>query len=95
MDMLKACPVYSWELKKRISSNIGHLSNEALSEWLSNDYDGSARDIVLTHLSQRANEPHLARLTAETSLQARHPLFKAETNISLSYHDVPTEWIEF
>ncbi len=95
LDMLKACPVYSWELKQRISSNIGHLSNEDLSEWLTNDFDGNARDIVLTHLSQKANDPHLAKLTAETALQMRSPLFKAETNISLSYHNSPTNWIEF
>ena len=66
-----------------------------LSDWLTNDYDGSARDIVLAHLSQRANEPHLAKLMAETALQMRDPLFKSETKISISFHKTPTEWIEF
>lgn len=61
IDMLKACPVYSWELKQRISSDTGHLSNEDLSEWLATEYDGSARDIVLSHLSQKANDPYLDR----------------------------------
>lgn len=95
IDMLKACPVYSWDLKQRISSDTGHLSNEALSDWLVNDYDGSARDIVLTHLSQKANEPHLAKLTAESALKTRPSLFQTDTNISLSRHDQPTDWIEF
>lgn len=95
IDMLMACPVYSWGLKQRISSKTGHLSNEDLSEWLTNDYDGSARDIVLTHLSQKANETHLCKLTAESALQMRNPLFKAETNITISHHKTPTEWIEF
>ncbi|HSK72212.1 MAG TPA: MBL fold metallo-hydrolase, partial [Pyrinomonadaceae bacterium] len=94
-DMLKACPIYSWDLKQRISSRTGHLSNEDLSEWLTNDFDGTARHIVLAHLSQRANEPHLARLMAETALQMRSPLFKTETRISLSHHKQPTEWIGF
>lgn len=94
-DMLHTCPIYSWELKQRIASRTGHLSNEDLSDWLTNDYDGSARDIVLAHLSQRANEPHLARLMAETALQMRDPLFKAETKISISFHKTPTDWIEF
>lgn len=94
-DMLKTCPVYSWDLKQRILSRTGHLSNEDLSDWLTNDFDGSARDIVLAHLSQRANEPHLARLMAETALQMRPNLFKAETKITVSYHREPTEWIEF
>ncbi len=95
IDMLMTCPIYSWELKQRIASNIGHLSNEDLSEWLTNDYDGSAKDIVLTHLSQKANEPHLCKLTAEQAIQMRNPLFKAETKITISHHKTPTEWIEF
>ncbi|CAN5614215.1 MBL fold metallo-hydrolase [soil metagenome] len=94
-DMLKTCPIYTWELKQRILSRTGHLSNEDLSDWLTDDFDGSARHVVLTHLSQRANEPHLARLTAQTALQMRSPLFKAETQITISYHREPTDWIEF
>ncbi|HEY0462203.1 MAG TPA: MBL fold metallo-hydrolase [Pyrinomonadaceae bacterium] len=94
-DMLKTCPIYSWDLKQRILSRVGHLSNEDLSEWLTNEYDGAARDIVLAHLSQRANEPHLARLMAETALNMRPNFFKAETRITVSYHKQPTDWIEF
>ncbi len=94
-DMLKTCPIYSWELKQRILSRTGHLSNEDLSDWLTEDYDGTAREIVLAHLSQRANEPHLARLMAETALQMRPNFFKAETKITISYHKQPTDWIEF
>lgn len=94
-DMLRLCPLYSWALKQRILSRTGHLSNEDLAEWLTNDFDGSARDIVLAHLSQRANEPHLARLTAETALKMRAPLFPAETKITLSNYREPTEWFRF
>ncbi len=94
-DMLRACPVYTWELKQRIMSRTGHLSNEDLSDWLQNDFDGRARHIVLAHLSQRANEPHLARLMAETALQMRAPLFRAETKIMISSHREPTGWIGF
>lgn len=94
-DMLRACSVYPWELKQRIFSKTGHLSNEDLADWLAGDFDGSARHIVLAHLSQRANDPHLARLTAETALQMRAPLFAAETKITISNHREPTEWIAF
>ncbi|MEP6902020.1 MAG: MBL fold metallo-hydrolase [Actinomycetota bacterium] len=94
-DMLKTCPIYSWDLKQRILSRLGHLSNEDLSEWLTNDFDGAARDIVLAHLSQRANEPHLARLMAESALEMRPNFFKVETRITISYHKQPTDWIEF
>ena len=95
IDMLRACPLYSWELKQRIASNTGHISNEDLSDWLTNDFDGSARNIVLTHLSQKANEPHLAKLTAEQAIQTRSPLFRAETRVTVSHYQTPTEWIEF
>ena len=94
-DMLRTCPVYTWDLKQRIASRSGHLSNEDLSEWLTNDFDGSARHIVLAHLSQRANEPHLALLMAKTALQMRSPLFPAETEVTLSFHKEPTAWIGF
>ena len=93
-DMLRACSVYTWDLKQRIMSRTGHLSNEDLADWLKDDFDGSARHIVLAHLSQRANEPHLARLTAETAILMRPPLFKAETKITISHHKQPTDWIE-
>jgi phosphoribosyl 1,2-cyclic phosphodiesterase len=94
-DMLRACPVYSWALKQRIASRTGHLSNEDLSDWLQNEFDGSARHIVLAHLSQRSNDPALARITAETALKMRAPLFAVETKISLSNHKDPTEWFSF
>jgi phosphoribosyl 1,2-cyclic phosphodiesterase len=92
-DMLRACSVYSWDLKQRILSGTGHLSNEDLAEWLTNDYDGSAAHIMLAHLSQQANEPHLARLTAEMALKMRPN--KCDTKISLTHHKVPTDWIQF
>ena len=94
-DMLRACPLYSWDLKQRIMSRSGHLSNEDLSDWLSGEFDGTAQNIVLTHLSQRANEPHLARLMAETALQMRPNLFKCDTKITISHHKNPTDWISF
>jgi len=94
-DMLKTCPLYSWDLKQRILSRTGHLSNEDLSDWLTEEFDGAAQHIVLAHLSQRANEPHLARLMAESALQMRPELFKCDTKITLSHHKTPTDWIEF
>ncbi|MGD9561910.1 MAG: MBL fold metallo-hydrolase [Pyrinomonadaceae bacterium] len=95
LDMLRACPVYTWSLKQRIAGRHGHLSNEDLANWLQKDFDGTARDIVLAHLSQRANNRHLAGITAETALRMRPPLFRAETKITLSDHSKPTDWISF
>lgn len=93
-DMLKACDVYPWELKQRILSRTGHLSNEDIADWLRDGFDGTARHIVLAHLSQRANNPYVAKLNAEIALQERAPLFRAETEIMLSFPKEPTRWIE-
>ena len=93
-DMLKACDVYPWELKQRILSRLGHLSNEDLADWITDGFDGVAQHLVLTHLSQRANNPYLAKITAEVALQERFPLFHGDTQISLSFPKEPTPWIE-
>ena len=93
-DMLKACEVYPWELKQRILSRTGHLSNEDVALWLRDEFDGSARHVVLAHLSQRANNPDLAKFTAESALRERGGLFQPSTEVTLSHHKEPTPWIE-
>ncbi|HEX8652601.1 MAG TPA: MBL fold metallo-hydrolase [Pyrinomonadaceae bacterium] len=94
-DMLKACAVYPWELKQRILSRTGHLSNEDIADWLREGFDGTARHIVLAHLSQRANNPYVAKLSAEVALSERAPLFRnTDTEIVLSFPKEPTAWIE-
>jgi len=95
-DMLKACDSYPWELKQRILSRLGHLSNEDLADWIKHGFDGCARYIVLAHLSQRANNPYLAKINAEVALQEKAPLFYScgSTEVSLSYPKEPTPWIE-
>ncbi|HEX5707023.1 MAG TPA: MBL fold metallo-hydrolase [Pyrinomonadaceae bacterium] len=94
-DMLKACEVYPWELKQRILSRTGHLSNEDVAAWLREGFDGSAEHVVLAHLSQRANNPYVAQLSAEVALKERGMLFQTTTKISLSHPKEPTPWIEF
>jgi len=93
-DMLKACDNYPWDLKQRILSRLGHPSNEDLADWIRTGFDGCAKYIVLAHLSQRANNPYLAKINAEVALQERAPLFFGFTEVSLSYPKEPTPWIE-
>jgi phosphoribosyl 1,2-cyclic phosphodiesterase len=93
-DMLKACDVYPWELKQRILSRTGHLSNEDVAEWLRSGFDGAAEHVVLAHLSQRANNPYVAKLSAEIALQERGTLFSTTTQIMLSHPKEPTPWVE-
>ena len=93
-DMLKTVENYPWELKQRILSRLGHLSNEDIAEWLLDGFDGQAQHIVLAHLSLRANNPYLAKITAESALQERSPLFAKDTEIRLSFPKEPTAWLE-
>ena len=67
LEMLRSGP-YPWSVKQRVMSRVGHLSNEALAEFFSNDYDGGAEYLVLAHLSEQNNHPERARAAAEQAL---------------------------
>lgn len=51
---------YPWYLKKRISSNYGHLENSQLAEGLLQWIQGNTQRIVLAHLSEENNSPERA-----------------------------------
>jgi phosphoribosyl 1,2-cyclic phosphodiesterase len=73
LEMLRDGP-YPWSLKQRVMSRVGHLSNDAASEFLAADYDGQAAYIILGHLSENNNLPELARVAAERALLGRASL---------------------
>jgi len=73
LEMLRDGP-YPWSLKQRVMSRVGHLSNHALADYLTTDYDGCAQYVVLAHLSENNNLPELARLSAERALANQGPL---------------------
>jgi phosphoribosyl 1,2-cyclic phosphodiesterase len=73
LEMLRDGP-YPWQVKQRVLSRVGHLSNETASKFLEEDYDGQAAYVILAHLSESNNLPELARLTAERALQGRASL---------------------
>jgi phosphoribosyl 1,2-cyclic phosphodiesterase len=74
LEMLRGGP-YPWSVKQRVMSRVGHLSNHALADFFSNDYDNSATFVVLAHLSEQNNHPEIARREAEKALAARGSLF--------------------
>ncbi|MBI4481875.1 MAG: MBL fold metallo-hydrolase [Acidobacteria bacterium] len=96
MEMLKVGP-YPWALKQRLLSRVGHLSNEAVAEFLGSDFDGYARTIFLAHLSKTNNHPEIARLSAQKALASRAPLFaaleKSHAELKLTYQDRPGETV--
>jgi phosphoribosyl 1,2-cyclic phosphodiesterase len=70
VELLRSGP-YPWSVKQRVMSRVGHLSNTALAEFFSSDYDGGAEYLVLAHLSEQNNHPELARAAAEQALGGR------------------------
>ncbi len=77
LDMLKVGP-YPWDVKQRILSRTGHLSNHAVSEYLADPegFEAGARYLVLAHISQENNNPDTLRISAEEAL-ARRPVDSA------------------
>jgi phosphoribosyl 1,2-cyclic phosphodiesterase len=75
LEMLRVGP-YPWSVKQRVMSRVGHLSNAALAEFFSSDYDGTAAFVVLAHLSEQNNHPEIARDTAERALAPRPSLLQ-------------------
>ena len=63
LEMLKSGP-YPWDLKQRVLSRAGHLSNAAVAEFLSQHWDRHARTVVLAHLSTNNNHPAIAEMDA-------------------------------
>lgn len=59
VDMLK-CGSYPYDLKKRILSNRGHLSNADCALLVSRLCRNGAKNILLAHLSEENNEPEIA-----------------------------------
>ena len=57
-EMLRQCR-RPWELKQRILGKMGHMSNEAAFELLSELLHDRLRAVVLAHISREANSPEL------------------------------------
>jgi phosphoribosyl 1,2-cyclic phosphodiesterase len=86
LEMLRNGP-YPWMVKQRVMSRVGHLSNSALAEFLSTDYDGAAAFVVLLHLSEQNNNRALAHDMARKGLNNRCNLFQAETPVLVAEQD--------
>jgi phosphoribosyl 1,2-cyclic phosphodiesterase len=62
---------YPWSLKKRISSDVGHLSNAQGAKLLEQVLHDGLRFLVLAHLSEHNNTEKHAREAAEAVLVRR------------------------
>ena len=95
LDMLKVGP-YPWVVKQRVLSRTGHLSNHAVSEYLSDPegFDAQARYLVLAHISEENNHPDVVRLCAEEALGRRPAECGFTGEILLASQRVPLQPLE-
>lgn len=80
---------YPWELKRRILSDLGHLSNDAAAEALAEIVTGDTELVHLFHRSQENNQLDLARLTVIETLE-RYQMIHDRLKILDTYPDQPT-----
>jgi phosphoribosyl 1,2-cyclic phosphodiesterase len=86
LEMLRGGP-YPWQVKQRVMSRTGHLSNAALAQFFSSGYDGSAAFLLLAHLSEANNHPDLARSAVQQALANRQDLLR--NRLMLASQDTP------
>jgi phosphoribosyl 1,2-cyclic phosphodiesterase len=89
-DWLRRGP-YSADLKRRVASVRGHLSNEQAAEAACSLAPHGLKDLVLAHLSKTNNSPARACGTARKALkEAGHAGIRVRAAIARH----PTPWIE-
>lgn len=84
---------YPWNIKRRILSDIGHLSNESAGENLCEVLGGKTKRVYLAHLSRNHNMTDLARLTVGNIMEEQG-ICKDTHRVRLmdTYYDRPTNW---
>src|SRR5690606_36071415 len=62
---------YPWSVKRRIMSDVGHVSNEDAAVAMSEVLAEKPTRIYLSHLSKDNNMKDLARMSVEQTLQTK------------------------
>lgn len=91
IDMLRVGR-YPWNVKRRILSDLGHLSNEAAGEALYELVSEKTRRIYMAHLSRDHNMMDLARMTVSEHLNQCKVKKKDRIQLMDTYFDRPTLW---
>ena len=93
-DLLLMGP-YPYELKRRILSGRGHLSNASAAEFAVELVREGAKRILLAHLSRENNTPELARMTVTAALQEAGYRIPEDCSIGIADPFAPTELLSF
>ena len=90
LEMLKVGP-YPWSVKQRVMSRVGHLSNDVMSDFLIDDFDGATHTLVLGHLSEHNNHPEIVRVMAVQAMERRG----IATRLEIASQRQPTPVFQF
>jgi phosphoribosyl 1,2-cyclic phosphodiesterase len=95
VEMLKFGP-YPYNLKRRILSDVGHLSNEDCGKAIADMVNGYKRKkVILGHLSKTNNYPELAYQTVVNILMARKIDLNKDIGLTVARRDMPSNYVEF
>lgn len=94
VEMLKFGP-YPYPLKKRILSNVGHLSNEDCGNAIVDLIAKGNKKIMLGHLSKTNNYPELAYQTVVSVLLENGVELEKDIELFMAKRDMPSNYIEF
>jgi phosphoribosyl 1,2-cyclic phosphodiesterase len=70
VEMLRMCR-YPWSIKRRILSDVGHVSNEDAALAMADVIGDRTTSIYLAHLSKDNNMKDLARMSVQQTLETR------------------------
>lgn len=94
VEMVKFGP-YPYPLKRRILSDVGHLSNDACGKAIVEIMNDKQKHIILGHLSKTNNYPDLAYQTVVNILKENHIEIGRDISLNLARRDMPSDIIEF
>lgn len=94
VQMLKFGP-YPYSLKRRILSNVGHLSNEDCGKAIVNITNSKFKKIILGHLSNTNNYPELAYQTVVNVLNESNIKLNIDICLYMAKRNMPSNYIEF
>ncbi|MBD5429394.1 MBL fold metallo-hydrolase [Lactobacillus sp.] len=93
-DMMLRRGPYSWSLKQRIMSDVGHLSNEQAGETLLDVVKSNTKNIFLAHRSQHNNTQYKAHEAAWDILVNGDAELPGDVQIHDTAPSKPTDLVE-
>ena len=88
LDMLFEGP-YPHRLKKRVSSDYGHLNNQQASDLLGHVLGPRLKKVMLAHLSESNNTPELAFHAAKKAI-----VQQPSVDLSVAPQHEPSIWVD-